>query len=29
VGVTYKEEKATAQREGFIDRFSKALFKRK
>jgi len=29
VGVAYKEEKSTAQREGFIDRFSKALFKRK
>ena len=29
IGVAYKEEKAVVQREGFIDRFSKALFKRK
>jgi septum site-determining protein MinD len=29
VGVAYKEEKGAVQREGFIDRFSKALFKRK
>jgi septum site-determining protein MinD len=29
IGVAYQEEKAATQREGFIDRFSKALFKRK
>ncbi len=29
VGVAYKEEAATVQKESFIDRFSKALFKRK
>jgi septum site-determining protein MinD len=29
VGVAYKEEKTSTQKEGFIDRFSKALFKRK
>jgi septum site-determining protein MinD len=29
IGVAYKEEKAAVQREGFIDRFSKAMFKRK
>jgi septum site-determining protein MinD len=29
IGVTYKEETVAVQREGFIDRFSKALFKRK
>jgi septum site-determining protein MinD len=29
VGVAYKEEKAVEVKEGFIDRFSKALFKKK
>lgn len=29
VGVAYKEDKTSQQKEGFIDRFSKALFKRK
>jgi septum site-determining protein MinD len=29
VGVTYKEDPAKVPREGFIDRFSKALFKKK
>ncbi len=29
VGVAYKEDKAAEKKEGFIDRFSKALFRRK
>jgi septum site-determining protein MinD len=29
IGVAYQEETAAVQREGFIDRFSKALFKKK